>query len=63
MRKRRIAEDKNERRINTLKWRVASHRYPHKKEAGMEQKMAMDVITPKATRGPPKMPVSLKATM
>jgi hypothetical protein len=63
MRKRRMAEDKNERRINTLKWRVASHRYPHKNEAGMEQKMAMDVITPNATRGPPKMLVSLKATM
>jgi hypothetical protein len=31
-------------------------------EAGIEQKMAIEVITPKASRGPPKMLVSWKVT-
>ena len=39
-----------------------SQRYPHRKEAGMEQKMAIEVITPKASSGPPKRLVFLKTT-
>jgi len=62
IKKRIIAEEKNDKRIKALKCRVLSHKYPQRKEAGMEQKMAIEVITPKATSGPPRILVSLKAT-
>ena len=62
IKKRIMAEERKERRINALKWRVASHRYPHRNEAGIEQKIAIEVMTPNATSGPPRMLVSLKAT-
>jgi hypothetical protein len=34
--------------------------YPQKNEAGIVQKMAIEVITPRATKGPPIMLVSWK---
>jgi hypothetical protein len=62
MRKRITAEERKERRMNTLKCLVASQRYPHMKDAGIELNTAIDAMTPKATSGPPRTLVSLKAT-
>ena len=39
-----------------------SQRYPQRNEAGIEQKIAMEVMTPKATSGPPSKLVFLKST-
>jgi hypothetical protein len=41
---------------------VASQRYPQRNEAGIEQNIAIEVITPKASSGPPKRLVFLKTT-
>ena len=39
---------------------MASQRYPQRNEAGIEQNIAIEVITPKASSGPPKRLVFLK---
>ena len=53
IRKRIIAEEAKDNKMKGLHRLVASHSQPQRKEAGMEQKVATDIMTPKATRGPP----------
>jgi len=58
--KRRTAEEAKDIKIKGLHLRVASHNQPQRKEAGIEQNIATDIIIPKATRGPPRTATSEK---
>jgi hypothetical protein len=51
---RRIAEEKKDSKMKGLHLLVASQSQPQRKEAGIEQNIATDIIIPKATKGPPR---------
>jgi hypothetical protein len=50
---RRTVAEMNERRMYSLKRLVLSQMYPQKKEAGMAENRAMEVIIPRSTSEPP----------
>ena len=62
IRKSSTAEEVKDSKMKGLYFFVASHNQPQRKDANMEQKVATDAITPKATRGPPMMLASWKPT-
>jgi hypothetical protein len=52
--KSRIAEEAKDIKMKGLQRLVTSQNQPQKKEAGIEQNIATDIIIPKATNGPPR---------
>ena len=58
IRKSRRAEEAKESNMKGLYRLIASQNQPQIKEAKIVQNVAMDIMTPKATRGPPMILVS-----